>query len=371
MQDSIMSNSLQEAEDFRSTVAKEIDRERQILEEVNKPRKSYKIGWIIALIIVGLYVVLLFLNPVAYLLWLIVAFVLRSFYWISWMVPTTRHKGPKPKRERLKFSVIMRGPLRYLIKKKKRLGLELGTTMLVTGMAPLALSNFILFGIGIGLGIYFGLIRHLYDYNATVNILADMTIILVAFVMMIFIKPQERGFMRMAEKLRGRYTSVKRKGRIAAIVIITLLGFFVAFLGFIFVLSMFAPGGTWQAILSKLEENGLFNLYLLLLILVGEVILLRHFQAVSSRRMIRQYLNARIPMLRDKVLNPLDEVISQARAVNSSTVNKKALEDAKTNYYNTIIFEIFDHNVFGYSQVYVIGPKFRVLLNEDALTHIT
>jgi uncharacterized membrane protein len=105
----------------------------------------------------------------------------------------------------------MRGPLRYLIKKKKRLGLELGTTMLVTGMAPLALSNFILFGIGIGLGIYFGFIRQLYDYNSTVNILAEMAIILVAFVIMIFIKPQERGFMRIAGKLRGSYTSVKER----------------------------------------------------------------------------------------------------------------------------------------------------------------
>jgi hypothetical protein len=134
---------------------------------------------------------------------------------------------------------------------------------------------------------------------------------------------------------------------------------------------MFAPGGTWQSILSKLEENGLFNLYLLLLILVGEVILLRHFQAISSRRMIRQYLNARIPMLRNEVLDPLDEAISQAKAVSSPTVNNKVLEDAKTNYYNTIIFEIYDHNIFGYSQVYVIGPKFRVLLNEDDLIHIT
>ncbi len=370
MENSLAGTSLNEAEGFRSKVVKEIGREQQILEDVKKPSHSYRISWTIALFIIGLYVVLLFLNPVAYLLWLIVAFILRSFYWISWLIPTTRHKGSRPKQERLKLSGTIKGPIRYLIKWKKKLGLELGTTTLVTGMAPLALSNFILFGIGIGLGIYFGLIRHLYDYNTTLNILAEMALILAAFVIMIFIRPQERGFMRMAEKLRGRYESVQKSGRIVAIIVIALMGLFVALLGFVFVLSMFAPGGTWQSILAKLEANGLYNLYLLLLIFVGELFLLRHFQAISSRRMIRRYLSDRIPMLRAEVLDPLDEAISRAKAANSSTVDQKALKDAKTNYYSTIIFDVFDHNIFGFSQVYVIGPKFRVLLDEDALAHI-
>ena len=319
MQNTKMGDSLQEAEDFRSTVAKEIDRENRVLEEVDKPRNSYKIGWIVALIIISLYVVLLFLDPDAYLLWLIIAFILRSFYWISWLIPTTRHEGPRPKNEKLRLSGTVKGPIRYLVKKKKKLGLELGTTTLVTGMYPLALSFFTIFGIGIGLGIYFGLVRHLYDYDTTVSILAQMALILVAFVIMIFIKPQERGFVQTANKLRGRYDSARNRGRIVAIIIIALMGFIVALVGFIFVLSMFAPGGTWQLILSKLQENGYHNLYLLLLIIVGELILLRHFQAISSRRMIRSYLGERIPKLRLEVLDPLDKAISQAKSVFQKT----------------------------------------------------
>jgi hypothetical protein len=35
-----------------------------------------------------------------------------------------------------------------------------------------------------------------------------------------------------------------------------------------------------------------------------------------------------------------------------------------------VIYDIFEHNFFGYNPVYVVGPRFAYLLNEDALAHI-
>lgn len=364
-------NSLEEAEVFRQKVAKEIDREQQMLESLKAPHRGVTLRWIIVFVILGSAVVFLFLNPVGYLLWLIIAFILRSFYWISWFLPTSREKADKSEKTKIKRSGDnVKSSIVYMLKKKKKLGVEMGVTMLVTGMAPLALSNFILFGVGIVLGAYFGLIIHLWDYNSIISVLFQMAIILVTFVMMLFLKPHERGFKRTAGKLKGGYTTAQRRGRFIAYSIIALIGLFIALLGLIFVVSMFAPGGTWQAIWSKLQENGFNNLFLLALIFLTELILLRFFQGISSTRMLRQYLPERIQNITNSSLAPIDKAINQAKSSNSSTVDKNLLKNAMKNFYSIAVFDIYEHNIFGRFRVFVIGPKVSILLDEEALTHI-
>jgi hypothetical protein len=371
MQDGGVETNIEGATAFRSEVVKEIDREEKMLKAVSQPGKGITVKLVIAIIILVLAVVLLFINPVGYLLWLMIAFILRSFYWIIWFIPTTRDKADKSDKTKLNLSSErIKRPVIYILKNKKKLGVEVGMTMLVTGMAPLAISNFILFGIGIGLGVYFGIIRGLYDYNTTLSVLFQMGIILVTFVLMSYLKPHERGLVRTVRKIKGGYSIRRNRRKFIALFILAVSSFIIALIGFIFVLSMFAPGGTWQAIQVKLEENGLFNVYLLIVILIIELILLRFFQGVSSKKMVIGYLKNRIYYLKEEALVPVDKAIEQAHSIQSPSVDTKMLEDAKRNFYSTIVYDIFEHNVFGYSRVYVIGPKLTFLLNEEALRYV-
>jgi hypothetical protein len=364
-------NELEEAEAFRLQALKEIERERGIGEVAKAPQKGGLAGWFMALIFLAVALYLLLVNPVVFLLWLIVAFILRSFYWFSWFMPTIKDRADQREKEPLKLSrERLKGPVKYILKHKKMLGVEIGVTMLVTGMAPLAISNFILFGIGIALGIYYGLVMNLYDYGQTLSILFQMSIIMVTFVIMIFLRPHERGLVKTVRRIKGGYISAIGRGRFAAYLVLAMGGIVVALIGIIFVVSMFAPGGTWQAIWDKLQENGFRNLFLLVFVLITELVLLRHFQGISSKRMVVQYLRNRMHTIEETVVAPLDKAISQAKASGATTLADGVLDEVKTNYYSIVIYDVYEHNLFGFSRVFVVGPRVTLLLNEEALRYI-
>jgi|WetSurMetagenome_2_1015567.scaffolds.fasta_scaffold69240_1 hypothetical protein len=363
--------SVEEAEGFKAEATAEIAREQTILAKVNAPRKGFTVGWILVLVILGISVIVLFLNSVGFLFWVLIAFILYGFNFIIWFIPTTRNKADEREKEKLKLSgKAVKGPIRYLLKKKKSLGVEIGFTMFLSGMVPLALSFFVLFGVGIILGLYFGFFRHLYDQSKVLAIFAQILVIMVFFAILVMLRPQERGFAQTARKFKGQYSSAKGRGRIAAVFIIAAIGLFVAVLGLLFIGAILAPGGTWKEIMDKLKADGDYNFFLLLLVLVAELVIMRHFQAVSGRRMARRLLAGRIQKIEEFTIQPLKVAISAAKAASSPTVERKALEDAKTNFYSIVIYDIFEHNVFGYSPVYVVGPRISYVLNEDALAHI-
>ena len=340
---------LEEAKCFRLEVLKEIERERQMLAKVNKPRKGFTIGWAVAFIILGLAVAILFQNPVGFLFWVLIAFILYGFNFLIWFIPTTR-KGEGEEKAKLKVSgETFKGPILYLIKKKKGLGAEIAITMFLSGMVPLALSFFVLFGIGIVLGVYFGLIGSLYDHDMTLGLIFQMIVILVFFIILVILKPQERGFAQTARRIKDDFASARRKGKVALIFIIAIIGLFVAVLGLLFAGAILAPGGTWKEILSTLGINGYYNSLVLLLVFITELILMRHFQAVSGRRMANKLLNDRIQKLKKNSLEPIEAAISHAEGANASSISRNVLENAKTSFYSVVIYDLYEHNLFGYS----------------------
>jgi hypothetical protein len=363
--------SVEDAERFKAEADTEITREQTILAKVNAPRKGFTFGWILVLVILGISVIVLFLKPVGVLFWILIAFILYGFNFIIWFIPTTRNKADEAEKQKLKISgKAVKGPLRYLLKKKKSLGVEIGFTMFLSGMVPLAMSFFVLFGIGIVLGLYFGFFRHIYDQSQVLAVIVQILVIMVFFAILVILRPQERGFAHTARKFKGQYSSAKGRGRIAAVFIIAAIGLFVAALGLLFIGAILAPGGTWKEIADKLRADGNFNVLLLLMVLVAELVIMRHFQAVSGRRMARRLLADRIQKIKEGTIQPLDAAISAAKASNSTAIEQNVMEDAKTAFYSIVIYDIFEHNVFGYSPVYVVGPRISYVLSEDALAHI-
>jgi hypothetical protein len=361
--------ALKNAEEFRAEVAREIEREQTILDKVNAPRKGFTIGWIIAFVILGLSTIVLFLNDVGYLFWVMISFILYGFNFLIWFLPTTRNKADEAEKQKLNVSKeSVKGPVRYILKKKKGLGVEIGMTMFLSGMVPLAMSFFVLFGVGIIFGIYFGFAKQLYDQSKALAMLIQILVILLFFVILLVLKPQERGFVKTARKFKGKIGSAR--GRVAGLFFIAIAGLFVAALGLLFIGAILAPGGTWNEVWAKLVANGNANLFILVLVFIAEVVIMRHFQAVSGRRMARKLLAARIANIREDALAPMDRIIAEAKAAKKDRVDEAALEEAKTAYFSVVIYDIFEHNFFGYNPVYVVGPRMSYLLNEDALAHI-
>jgi hypothetical protein len=363
--------TLEKAVDFRKDVAGEIDREQTILDKVNAPRRGFTIGWIIAFIILGLACIALFLNDVGFLFWVMIAFILYGFNFLIWFLPTTRNKADEAEKAKLKVSKeAVKGPVRYIIKKKKGLGVEIGMTMFLSGMVPLAASFFVIFGVGIAFGIYFGFMKALYDQTNALAILIQILVILLFFVILVVLKPQDRGFVKTARKFKGHIGTAKGRGRITGLLVIAIAGLVMAALGLLFIGAILAPGGTWNELWAKLQENGNANLIILILVFIAEVVIMRHFQAVSGRRMARKLLASRIETIREDALAPLDKIIADAKTAGKGQVDEAAFDDVKTAFYSVVIYDIFEHNFFGYNPVYVVGPRFAYLLNEDALAHI-
>jgi len=363
--------SLEEMERFRAEAAEEVAREQTMLDTINQPRKGFTVGWIVAFIILGLACIEILLVPDGILFWIIIAFILYAFNFLIWFIPTTRNKADKAEKEKLKLSgKTVKGPVRYLLKKKKALGVEIGFTMFLSGMVPLALSFFILFGIGIIFAVYFAFVRDLYDQGKVLTIIIQVIIILAFFVALIIIKPQARGIGHAAQSLKSKYGSARGRGKVAGLFIIAVIGVIVAVIGFLFIGAILGPGGTWKEILAYLQANGNFRLGLIILVLIAEVVIMRHFQAFSGRRMAKTLLKDRSRRIQEGAIAPLDAAIAQAKASSSQQVDLKVLDEAKTVFYSIVIYDIFEHNIFGYSPVYVVGPKISVVMNEDALAHI-
>ncbi|MEI6796371.1 MAG: hypothetical protein WCK39_05865, partial [Methanomassiliicoccales archaeon] len=219
-------------------------------------------------------------------------------------------------------------------------------------------------------GVYFGFIQNLYDQARAMAILIQILVILLFFVILLVLKPQERWFVKTARRFKGRIGSARSKSKVTGMFFIALAGLVMAALGLLFIGAILAPGGTWNELWAKLRADGDAQLIVLILVFIAEVVIMRHFQAVSGRRMARKLLTERISSIKEGTVDPLDIAIAEAKAAHHTAMEGAILEKAKTDFYSIVIYDIFEHNFFGYNPVYVVGPRISYLLDEEVLAHI-
>lgn len=362
---------MEEALRLREEIKGEIDREQASIDRISAPRPGFKVGWALVLTILALTIVIVFLNKNVILFWIVASFVLYSFNFIIWFIPTTRNRTIGERKAKSKKSASeVKGPIWYLWKKRKALGAEIGLTMFLSGMVPLALSFFVLFGMGLFFLLYYSVITQVYEFSKALYVIVQILIILAFFIVLVIIKPQDRGLGKIAKKLKGKIGVAKGNGRMAMAFIIAIIGVIVAVIGFFFVGAILMPGGTWQKVVDFLQDNGFYNLILIGLVLVAEVIIMRHFQAVSGKRMALRMFADRVERMREGILVPLDEAIQEAKGSGSAGIDPEMLENAKSGFYSIVIYDIYEHNVFGYSPVYVVGPRTEYVLNEEVLARV-
>ncbi|NLT36625.1 MAG: hypothetical protein GXX95_00495 [Methanomassiliicoccus sp.] len=363
--------TLEEAERFCREVIDEVHREERMLSDVNEPRWGEALGWVISLLILAMAAVIVVIYPIGFLFWALVAFLLYSFNFIIWFVPTTKgtvHQEGWGK-EYLSLRTV-KDPFLNIVKKKKVLGLEILITMFLSGMVPLAPSFFVLFGSGILFGGYYGFIAPGSDPVSAINLILQMIVILLFFILLVVLEPQERGLARTARRFKGRFESARRESITAVLFVIAIVGLFFAIFGLLFIGAILFPGGTWEELLTFMKINVDSDLLILVVVFIAEIVLMRHLQSISGRRMSRTLLNDRIDSIRVNALAPVEEALSLARDTGSDTISCDILDHAETSFYSIVIYDLFEHNFFGYWPVYVVGPNLSVVLDEEALTHV-
>lgn len=362
---------LSTAQSFREVVKEEIVRLECSLSQITKPRKGFIIGYIIAIALLAMAIPLIYYKPNALLMWLIVAFLLYMFSYLVFFLPTSRRAGQKKaKKDPNAPKKSVKGPLQYLFKKKRRFAFEAGTTMFLVGMVPLTLSFYIIFGIGLVFTIYFSFVKDVFPQSGATWVIAQILVIMVYFVLILLVSPQSQGFTKISRSFRRRITAARSKGKVALTIILAIIGLIVAVISIIGIVSILVPGTTFSKLVTYFTENGDYNLGLLLLTLILVFIIMRHFQAVGSRRMAADLVRDKLMELKDDVLGPLDSMIAQAGAAPGKVLDEAKFEKLKEKYYDNAIYQLFESNFFGYSPIYLVVPRMDYLLDEKILFYV-
>lgn len=185
--------------------------------------------------------------------------------------------------------------------------------------------------------------------------------ILLFYLMMGVLEPQSQGVTRMASSFKGRIVPARTEGRNAFLILMTMVGI-VLVASILGLGAMLLPGMTLGEVfkaVTVLTESSVVSLALVILCLL---VTMRHLQGVASRWMAINILTARLDRLRDNVLIPL-VTMGEVPLMGG----EEMLNELKREYYSIVIYDIVEHDFFGRSQVYMVGPRLRYVLDDRVL----
>lgn len=361
---------IQDAIKLRSQVQDELDLSMKMKEVVKAPGRWDKPSIVISVLMLVLSALIISIWSSVLIIWVIVTFILYSFNYIIFFLPISRHPGEKKVRKEPSPKRPLKGPLRYLLSKKRKFALEVGATMFLVGMVPLARSFFVLFGIGLIFTIYYGVIQSVLPMDLTIGLMAQIVVIMGYFVLVIMVNPQTQGFTRIARSFKFRILSSRSKGSPAYIWAIAVSGVIIVIISFVAIGAILLPGRTMNSLIDFFETNGSIPLLLVLAILMAEFYIMRTVQSQGSRRMALALIEKKIMDLRTACLEPLDALINGAETHNLSYVDSTEYENVLYAYYPLAVYDVVETNVFGYSPVFLVIPKIDLLLDEEALKYV-
>ncbi len=101
-------------------------------------------------------------------------------------------------------------------------------------------------------------------------------------------------------------------------------------------------------------------------ILGAQVVIMRHFQGISSRKMAINVLRKRIATLKNDILLKIEGEASVAGL--DQEHHDEVIETARIKYCCLIIYDIAEHSFFGYAPVYMVAPGMRYAKEDKVLT---
>jgi hypothetical protein len=352
---------------FKKEVSAEIASEERMLHELQTPTSNDKYGHLISIGLIILMAYLIFQQNSVFILWLIIAILLYSYNYLIFFIPTTTESirpddkdvAPILIKERKWFA------LRLLLKKRK-LAIEIGLTLLLGGILPVALSFTIIFGLGLFFAVYFGFFTHIIAPETIDFIVIQITLILFFYVMMMIIKPQAQGITKIGRRFRQKLNVARSKGKAAHLVVIMTMIGVICVAGVLVIGAMLLPGLLLPSLWQDLNLFSTIDIPMIVLVFGIQLVVMRHFQGIISRRMAVKRLKNRLLDFNDDVLSKLNELESETEGPKKEAI----LEDLKSRYYSIAIYDLIEQDIFGYSRIYLFGLRLRYMLDEDVLAHI-
>jgi hypothetical protein len=357
-----------EAAALRNEVAEEVAIEEALLSKLSNGQARDILPNLIVFALIASVVVLIFLQSYVLMIWLIVGILLYSYNFIIILIPTTTKRiRPEEKNAIRRMDKGDRWLAFRLLMKKKRLAIEVGLTVFLGGMVPLAFSFSLIFGIGLVFSLYFGFVARLIDPQVVFVVVIQIAFILSFYVMMIALEPQAQGITRIAITYRGKIGEARSQGRMALLLVMMIIVAIVTMITVLALGAILLPGYTLLTIFNSVQMRGGSSILIVAFVTVAQLVIMRHFQGIASRRMAISLLRMRIDRLRTKALQPLDALVNAEH--HQSERNSALLFTLRRAYYSIAIYDIIKQDIFGISPIYLVGPRLRYLMNDKVLAH--
>ena len=155
-----------------------------------------------------------------------------------------------------------------LLLKNRKLAIEIGLTVLLGGIVPLALSFSIIFGVAMFFALYFGFFAHIIADETTIFIVIQIILVILFYIMMLIIEPQAQGFTKIARSFKKKLNAARSKGRGAyLIVVLTMIGV-ISVVVVLVIGAMMLPGFLLPALFNDLKLFSIIDIPMIFLVFV-------------------------------------------------------------------------------------------------------
>jgi hypothetical protein len=239
-------------------------------------------------------------------------------------------------------------------------------TLLLGGIIPVSLSFTIIFGLAMFFAIYFGFFTHIIAPETINFIVIQITLIILFYGMMLILKPQAQGLTKIGRSFRQKIINARARGKGAYLVLLLTITGLVSVASVLVFGAMILPGFLLPPLYQDLNLFPAIDIPTIIVVFAIQLVVMRHFQGIISRRLVLKRLENRISEFNNDVLVKLEELESLQEGDKKEAV----LEDLKSKYYSIAIYDLIEQDIFGYSRIYLFGLRLRYMLDEDVITHI-
>lgn len=327
--------------------------EKRLFHQLVYPQRWELPFQITIVLLIALMIIIMFIQPYVFLLWLFIGFLIYSYNFIILLIPTTNTKIRVNERKRVdKVCKQSRWSIARSLYDNKRLAMEIGLTVFLNGMVPLVWSFTIIFGVTAFFTTYYGIVTDFITWHTTTTIFLQITFIFILYFLIFLLEPRTYGISKLIAQSKGKTSdnSLLRSIAIITLATVILIGFLASLLGF---WAALLPAVTLTALMEAYDLLGRFDIVLFIIVLSAQLLVMRYMQSYASRNRIIKILALRI-----KILNDIEIDLASL-----SSYDDDLLADFQEQFYSVMAYDITEHDIYGTFPVYLIYPRFKYILN--------
>ena len=336
-----------------------IDTDKKIL-EYSKVHGAGKYAMVLIFFAFIMNVIFFIELPNYSLFWVVSSFLLLMFNPIILMLPTQKAdiafpsgKGDGGFTDLLRDAAASAGTA---VKHERKLYAETLWNLFFINCQPIAPGFILIFSVSIGLAVL-GLITGFYELRSGVILLVQSLAIIAFYVAIMKIKPYSPGFFSGILGIRTDISRSLDQGIANGMKFTLIIAFIAAISGVLLLGVLLLPGQTLSSVM-RIEDFALGpNAIPLLLVFLSQLLVVRYFQGIYSRKLVLDVSVYNKRLLQDTMLSSL-----QALPETSGEDTEAELETISKAYTRLHMFKVDDQAFAGYFPVWMIVPNLDVII---------